>query len=224
MNHKTCPICNEQRPADHFHPGKTVPPPLVSILKQKNPAWHTDGMLCEFCIQESRAGFFADTLAMDDKELSSIEQDVLNGFVKQVLVPLNENETFEKEMSWSEELAGTVAEAVGSWYFPAGIAIFLLGWAILNLQLVRFDPYPMVWIGGTSAVLASLSALHGPFIMMSQRSANRRDSVRAQNDYQVNLRAELQIEYLTRQIQHLLDRQEAMMATLESMGGSVDNS
>lgn len=215
MNDNICPICNEARSANHLHPGHTVAAPFAAILKRKKPAWQADDTLCEFCIDESRVEFFADTLAKEKGELSSIEKDVLSGFLKNVLIPLNENETFEKEMSWSEDLAGYVEAFVGSWYFPAGIAIFLLCWTILNLQVIHLNPYPMVWIGGTSAVLASLSALHGPFLMMSQRSASRRDRVRAQNDYQVNLRSELQIEYLTRQIQHMLDRQEKILTVLK---------
>lgn len=216
MTDKTCPVCNKVREEGHFHPGRTVATPLIAILKRKKPAWHADDEVCEFCIDESRVEFFADTLAKEKGELSAIEKDVLSGFLKNVLVPLNENETFEKEMNWSEELAGYVEAFVGSWYFPAGIAIFLVCWTLFNFRVARLDPYPMVWIGGTSAVLASLSALHGPFLMMSQRSASRRDRVRAQNDYQVNLRAELQIEYLTRQIQHMLDRQEMMLDMLKN--------
>jgi uncharacterized membrane protein len=75
-------------------------------------------------------------------------------------------------------------------------AVFLLSRA--------FDPYPFILL---NLILSCLAALQAPVIMMSQNRAEARDRLRAQNDYKINLKAELEIRHLHEKIDHLLQKQ-----------------
>jgi uncharacterized membrane protein len=79
-------------------------------------------------------------------------------------------------------------------------------WIILNALLLNrgFDPYPFILL---NLILSCLAAMQAPIIMMSQNRAELRDRLRSENDYKINLKAELEIRHLHEKIDHLLRRQ-----------------
>lgn len=104
----------------------------------------------------------------------------------------------ESRLTWAERLADRVAEINGSWRF----IIFLFGvtglWAVINAFISRpFDAYPYVFF---NLVLALLVALQGPLIVMSQNRQAEKERAQAASDFQVNLKNEVNIETLVRQI------------------------
>ena len=83
----------------------------------------------------------------------------------------------------------------------------LFGWIVLNAIFLLdrgFDPYPFILL---NLILSCLAAIQAPIIMMSQNRSEARDRMRAENDYKVNLKAELEIRHLHEKIDHLLRRQ-----------------
>jgi len=125
----------------------------------------------------------------------------------------------ESKLSWSQRLADKVAELNGSWTF----ILFLLGlsgvWFTINAKAVHdnsFDPYPFVFF---NLLLAILVALQGPLIVMSQNRSALKDRAQAETDFQVNLKNEVNIETLLRELGELrsesagrLDRIEQTLA------------
>ena len=108
----------------------------------------------------------------------------------------NINEEMDEQMSFGDRLADRVADFVGSWkfviYFLTGIGI----WCVLNVVefLFRpFDAYPFVFL---NLVLALVASLQAPLIMMSQNRAQIKDRLRAEQDYQVNVKSELMLQQL----------------------------
>jgi uncharacterized membrane protein len=109
----------------------------------------------------------------------------------------------ESKLSWSQKLADKVAELNGSWAF----ILLLLGvtgvWFTINAQAVQqssFDPYPYVFF---NLLLAILVALQGPLIVMSQNRSALKDRAQAETDFQVNLKNEVNIETLLRELGEL---------------------
>lgn len=102
-----------------------------------------------------------------------------------------------------ERLADSVAEFGGSWAFIIGFAAVLALWAILNTAiLVRpFDPYPYIFL---NLVLSTLAAIQAPIIMMSQNRMAAHDRVQARRDFEINLKAELEILALHEKLDQLL--------------------
>ena len=82
--------------------------------------------------------------------------------------------------------------------------MFLAFWISFNVLLQPYEPYPVIILAVISAVLGSLAALQGPIILMSQRRQARLDRLRAENDYRLNLKAELEIRYLSEEMTHFL--------------------
>ncbi len=104
----------------------------------------------------------------------------------------------EKDLSWKDRLADRVAELNGSWTFIVALIGMTALWALVNLRLTQpFDPYPFVFF---NLVLAVLVALQGPLIVMSQNRQSLKDRAQSQTDFQVNLKNEVNIETLLREL------------------------
>ena len=123
--------------------------------------------------------------------------------------PISEdvNEAFADRQTFGERLADRVAAFGGCWPFIIAFGVFLAGWTVLNLLLSKeaFDPYPFIFL---NLVLSMLAAVQAPVIMMSQNRQAARDRLDAGNDYQVNLKAEIEIMALLDKVEHLTARQE----------------
>jgi uncharacterized membrane protein len=121
----------------------------------------------------------------------------------------NLNEEEDEQMTFGERIADRVASFGGSWTFIIIFGTFLVGWIILNsVMLLRkpFDPYPYILL---NLFLSMTAAVQAPVIMMSQNRQNIKDRLRADLDYQVNLKSELEVAQLHRKLDHLTERFEA---------------
>lgn len=92
-----------------------------------------------------------------------------------------------------ERMADRVAEFGGSWTFIAVFAGFLVAWVVFNTLLLRdraFDAYPYIFL---NLILSMIAAIQAPIIMMSQNRQAKKDRASAEHDYEVNLKAEIEI-------------------------------
>ena len=115
--------------------------------------------------------------------------------------------TFEKQMTFGQRMADRLAELAGSWNFIIIFLGLILIWVALNasqLLFHAFDPYPFILL---NLFLSLLAGLQAPVIMMSQNRQEDRDRLRAENDYEVNLKAELEIEQLHQKMDELRETQ-----------------
>ena len=92
--------------------------------------------------------------------------------------------------SRSEQYAMRVADAVASWRFVATLVILIIVWVVINVVGRPFKPYPTVMLAGISATLATVAALQGPLILLSQRRAAERDRRRDEEALRVAVNAE----------------------------------
>jgi CRP/FNR family cyclic AMP-dependent transcriptional regulator len=110
----------------------------------------------------------------------------------------NVDEEFERNLSWSDKLADTVAALNGSWAFILGLIGLTLLWCGVNLVWSQpADPYPFAFF---NLALAILVGLQGPLIVMSQNRQVLKDRARADTDFKVNLKNEVNIETLLREL------------------------
>jgi len=112
----------------------------------------------------------------------------------------NVDEEFERNLSWSDKLADTVAELNGSWKFILGLILMTLVWCGINAGFFwkqPADPYPFAFF---NLALAILVGLQGPLIVMSQNRQSLKDRARADTDFKVNLKNEVNIETLLREL------------------------
>jgi uncharacterized membrane protein len=106
------------------------------------------------------------------------------------------------ELTTGQRIADTVAATMGSWTFIIIQSIILMVWIVLNITayVQQWDPYPFILL---NLALSFQAAYAAPFIMMSQNRQQDIDRQSAQNDYQVNIKAELEIELLHQKIDQL---------------------
>ena len=119
-------------------------------------------------------------------------------------VSRNVLEEEEERLTFGARVADRVAAFGGSWPFIFVFGGVMVVWMSVNLlALAHFDPYPFILL---NLGLSALAALQAPVIMMSQNRQSSKDKLLAQNDYQVNLKAELEISALMRGQAELLAR------------------
>jgi uncharacterized membrane protein len=120
-------------------------------------------------------------------------------------VTRNLNASVAETSTFGERLADGVARWGGSWWFIGGFGLVLVVWCLLNTVLLaagaRFDPYPFIFL---NLLLSMLAAVQAPIIMMSQNRQAARDRLQATMDYEVNLKAELEIQELGAKLDRLL--------------------
>lgn len=112
------------------------------------------------------------------------------------LASRNVNEEIEEQLSFGDHLSDKMAEFGGSWGFIIFFGVFLVCWMIMNsvqLWFRPFDEFPFIFL---NLMLSCLAAIQAPIIMMSQNRAQKKDRLRAELDYQVNLKSELMLQQL----------------------------
>ncbi|AEF16893.1 protein of unknown function DUF1003 [Thermoanaerobacterium xylanolyticum LX-11] len=130
-------------------------------------------------------------------------------------VSKNINEEHKDSLTFGDRMADKLADYAGSWSFIFTFSFLLIVWMVINsVALIRhFDPYPFILL---NLVLSCLAAIQAPIIMMSQNRQEAKDRLKAQNDYEVNLKAELIIEDLHTKADKIIENQEKILKLLES--------
>ena len=164
-------------------------------------------MLCVDCLDLFREEYVQDALKEEVGELTQLEQEVVASMKQQETLTENLNLSFEKSTTVGQRVADKVASFGGSWTFIGAFAAVLGAWIVTNSVTVffrPFDPYPYILL---NLLLSCLAAIQAPIIMMSQNRMEARDRLRSENDYQVNLKAELEIRHLHEKLDVLLKHQ-----------------
>jgi len=114
----------------------------------------------------------------------------------------NPNDVIDKEATFGERIADTVAGFGGSWTFIIIFLVVLVTYSMINIVLGHraWDPYPFILL---NLFLSMLAAIQAPVIMMSQNRQDTRDRLRGELDYDVNRRAESEIQGLARKLNHI---------------------
>lgn len=127
------------------------------------------------------------------EQLSNTERRALAHAERRQALSEDPDAMLARQSSFGERLADRVAEFGGSWTFILIFAAVLVGWTILNTEILgrtAFDPYPYIFL---NLMLSMLAAVQAPIIMMSQNRQSAKDRQMAAHDYAVNLKAEIEI-------------------------------
>jgi uncharacterized membrane protein len=202
-----CQVCQNRKKLSEVLPGAVVRGPLVERIRKDHPDWSSDGFICISDLNRFRAEYVQDVIKTDRGALSALEAQVVESLKEQELLSKNVNVEFDRQLTLGERLADKIAEFGGSWRFIIIFGCVLLLWVGLNSTLLLFrpfDPYPYIFL---NLILSCLAAIQAPVIMMSQNRQEDRDRLRAEYDYRVNLKAELEIRQLHEKVDHLLMNQ-----------------
>src|SRR5256714_1378864 len=155
-------------------------------------------------------------VSLDD--LPEVETRVVQHLGERRHISRDTNLEFEKKLTLGQRLADRVAAFGGSWTFIIIFAAILLSWVLLNTFILTrysasFDPYPYILL---NLFLSMLAAIQAPIILMSQNRQSEKDRVNAEHDYEVNLKAELEIMLLHDKLDLLREEQWRELLGLQS--------
>jgi len=203
----TCQICGKAKSRSELVPAALIRQPLVERIRSAHPSWSAEGFICHDDLNRFRGDYVQVLMEEEKGELSSLERSVIESLARHETLAEDVDAQFQKKLSFGERLADQIADFGGSWTFISLFGGFILVWVAINtivLMVRPFDPYPFILL---NLFLSCLAAVQAPVIMMSQNRQESRDRLRSENDYRVNLKAELEIRQLHEKLDHLLQHQ-----------------
>ncbi len=214
---KICAICGKSFPRRNVVSGEIIRKELAAEICKIQPEWSPQSFICRPDLTEIRGKYVHDMLESERGELSSLDQEVIRSLREHEILSSNVDEELEQNWSFGERLADKIADFGGSWTFLICFAVFLLIWVAINSLVLLWrplDPYPFIFL---NLILSCLAAVQAPVIMMSQNRQEAKDRVRAQHDYQINLKAELEIRHLHEKVDHLLSHQWERLVQIQEL-------
>jgi uncharacterized membrane protein len=215
--HRTCAITGREVPLRDLIPFEVIRPNLADRIRHDHPGIAPDAMISRGELARYRSLYVEELLRTESGELSEIERRVAESLATNDTLAQNIERDYEDKRTLGEVLSDQLASFGGSWSFLIAFAIFLAVWIGFNLyegQKSAFDVYPFILL---NLILSTLAAVQAPIIMMSQKRQEAKDRLRSLNDYQVNLKAELEIRHLHEKIDHLISKQWQRLAEIQQV-------
>ena len=169
---------------------------------------------------EAIAALAQQLLSLDEGELKPNERAVIERCVRRLAVSRNINIEMDTNSTFGQRVADRVAEVGGSWGFIIAFGLFIAVWCTLNTIILAthaFDAYPFIFLNLTLSMLAAVQA---PVILMSQNRAAIRDRLAATHDYEVNLKAEIEIAALHEKLDQI--RSQELAVLVKKLAGEIE--
>jgi uncharacterized membrane protein len=212
-----CAVCGSDVPAREAVRLDVVRPAIVERIREQCPDLPTEGFICRKDLDRFRSDYVSEMLTREQGELTQLEQDVVQSLADHEILAENIEAGFDQRRTFGEHMSDRLASFGGSWTFIALFGVILFAWMAFNIAVAaqaQFDPYPFILL---NLVLSSLAAIQAPIIMMSQKRQEVKDRLRSENDYRVNLKAELEIRHLHEKMDHMLTRQWERLAEMQQL-------
>lgn len=228
---KPCAVCGQSKPPYDLTPAELVRPMIQELIRRDCPQWNHQSWICHPDLHRYTTMHIEDMLAEERGELGRLDSEVLSSLRENELIARNLSEQLFEKKTVGERAADHIAAFGGSWRFVIVFLAALVVWMVINAIALlgrNFDPYPFILL---NLVLSCIAALQAPIIMMSQNRQEKRDRLRAEQDYKVDLKAELEVRQLIvkldqlrhQQWQRLLEIQKIQTDLMEQILRQRDN-
>lgn len=217
LTDRFCQICGRKYPVVDLVSARTVREVVVDVVKKSHPDWSEDGFICVDDLNGFRYEYVRSLIETEKGELSDLDKEVLESISRNKILSTHVDQEFEARLTFGQRLSDRLAQFGGSWTFIVCFWCILMVWIAVNsvaLMLKPFDPYPFILL---NLILSCLAAVQAPIIMMSQNRQEAKDRARATHDYQVNLKAEVEIRQLHQKLDHLLSHQWERLVEIQEV-------
>lgn len=190
---------------------------FYDFLREQVPGYDGNAAIPAADMNLLRKAYIEKLLQEEVGELTEVEKTVATSIGKKKLLAKSLGNNEEAPPTFGERLADRVASFGGSWNFIILFFLIIVGWMVLNMWWFHnrgFDPYPFILL---NLILSCLAAIQAPIIMMSQNRQEDKDRERAEHDYKVNLKAEVEIRMLHEKIDHLLLHQNKRLLEIQEL-------
>lgn len=212
-----CHITKEYKKESEVTLAALIRPGLFDLIKKEYPDLKKEDYISTEILVDFRRKYIESVLAKEKGELSKVDKEVIKSMSHHETLSENINSRYHNSRTFGQKVSDNIAEFGGSWKFIMIFFGILVLWISINSLLMfqnHFDPYPFILL---NLILSCLAAIQAPIIMMSQNRKEAKDRLRAENDYKVNLKAEIEIRMLHEKMDHLIHQQWQRLLEIQQM-------
>ncbi len=210
-----CEVSGNTIPLDQLVSITSVRLPILQMIKEDHPELPEHGYISKKILNTYRELRVKKILEEEFGELNSMHESILKSISNEEFVSKNVESEMQEHLSIADKISDRVAEFGGSWRFIISFLLFIVIWMAINVFCLSnkgFDPYPFILL---NLILSCVAALQAPVIMMSQNRQEQKDRQRSMHDYQVNLKAEVEIQQLHEKLDHLMMHQNQRLLEIQ---------
>ncbi|HMP93850.1 MAG TPA: DUF1003 domain-containing protein [Phnomibacter sp.] len=190
---------------------------VFELIASQFPGFNHQSYLSLAELNQFRRQYLSTLMATEKGELAELDKEVMLAISNNSFLSENIEEHYEEKITFGQRVADKVASFGGSWTFIISFFVFILVWMAINIWLLQarpFDPYPFILL---NLILSCVASIQAPIIMMSQNRQEQKDRIRAEHDYKINLKAELEIKLLSEKMDHLLVHQNKKLMEIQEV-------
>lgn len=190
---------------------------IFEFIKKEHPAFCKSDKISLTELNHYRRLYLSSLIEQEKGEIATIDSDVLEAIRTNSILSENIQDNEECKPTPGQLVADKVASFGGSWTFITIFLSFIVIWMAINIFILTtkaFDPYPFILL---NLILSCVAAIQAPIIMMSQNRQEQKDRIRAEQDYKINLKAELEIKLISEKIDHLLVNQNRKLLEIQEV-------
>ena len=214
---RECLVCGKKFSTRNLIPMGAIRKVITEEISHDFPEWLPQNFICQADLTKYRIQYVHSLLKSEKGEVTDLEFEVIKSMEQHELITRNVENKLDQHWTLGERLADKIATFGGSWSFLICFAIFIAIWIVVNTVVMithPADPYPFILL---NLILSCLAAIQAPVIMMSQNRQEAKDRLRSQNDYKINLKAELEIQHLDEKLDHLLMHQWERLTQIQEI-------
>jgi len=215
-------ICNEKvtkkiKQDPSFVSAHLLRESIFSLIQKDYPDFNRNCYIEKNEVAKYRALHLESLIIKENNRYGIPDKHVIESVLNKEIISENIEDGLNEKLTTGQKIADKVARFGGSWTFIISFGVFLFLWMAVNVWVLAahpFDPYPFILL---NLFLSTLAAIQAPIIMMSQNRQEEKDRKRGENDYKVNLKAELEIKLLHDKIDHLISYQNKKLLEILEM-------
>ncbi|HVT10995.1 MAG TPA: DUF1003 domain-containing protein [Fimbriimonadaceae bacterium] len=220
-----CQISGRDLSLDEAVPVDLIRESLMPCIRKACPNLELNGYISMAELNRARVQHAEELTQTDVDDLSQMRREVMESLQRHEILTRDVDREFDEASTIGQRIADKVADFGGSWTFIIGFGVVLVIWMTVNSMAFLakpFDPFPFIFL---NLVLSCVAAIQAPVIMMSQNRQEARDRRRGENDYKINMKAELEIQHINEKVdklindqwKHLLEIQQMQMEMIEEL-------
>jgi uncharacterized membrane protein len=190
---------------------------ILNLIKSDHPGFNEQ---CHISLEELnhyRRQYLSSLIMEETGEINALDRDVMDAIKNNAILSENIEDSLEDKLTIGQKVADNIASFGGSWTFIISFFLFVIAWMGINIWILvkkSFDPYPFILL---NLILSCIAAIQAPVIMMSQNRKEHKDRLRSENDYKINLKAELEIKLLSEKIDHMIVHQNKKLLEIQEL-------
>lgn len=197
--------------------GAAIREGIFNLIKLDYPDFEKKSYISNDELNQYRRRYLTALIIQEKGEIAELDKDVMEAIKNNSTMSEKIQDEMDASLTLGQRLADKIATFGGSWTFIIAFFSFILLWILVNLVVLTtkpFDPFPFILL---NLILSCLASIQAPIIMMSQNRQEQKDRQRSEQDYKINLKAELEIRLLSEKIDHLIIHQNKKLLDIQEL-------